>query len=111
VYSAFLRWFLLTVGGLAARMIFKVTVVGTENLPDQEPVIVISNHFSWFDGALLTLNRNAVNAWMRLRKNSCSTWPYFFRRHIRVPTAASLPMISLIIKRSSYEDCSRQSES
>lgn len=55
-YSAFLRLFLRTVGGLVARMIFKVTVVGAENLPASEPVIVISNHFSWFDGALLTFH-------------------------------------------------------
>ncbi len=55
-YSAFLRWFLLTVGGLVARIIFKVTVVGGENLPEEGPMIVISNHFSWFDGALLTFH-------------------------------------------------------
>lgn len=55
-YNAFLRWFLLTAGGLVARMIFKVKVVGAENLPEGESVLVISNHFSWFDGALLTFH-------------------------------------------------------
>ncbi len=42
-------------GRLVARILLKVTIIGEENVPRNEPLIVVSNHFSWFDGPLLTL--------------------------------------------------------
>lgn len=53
--KAFLRAALLATGRLIARTILNMTVVGRENLPREQPVIVVSNHFSWFDGGLITI--------------------------------------------------------
>ncbi|MEZ4861556.1 MAG: lysophospholipid acyltransferase family protein [Caldilineaceae bacterium] len=40
---------------MASRVLLNIKVVGLENVPQQEPLIVIANHFSWFDAPLLTL--------------------------------------------------------
>lgn len=50
-----LGWSMLLFGHLAARVLLKVTVDGRANVPPQGPLIVIANHFSWFDAPLLTL--------------------------------------------------------
>lgn len=50
-----LGWSMLLFGRMAARVLLKVTVDGRENVPSQGPLIVIANHFSWFDAPLLTL--------------------------------------------------------
>lgn len=50
-----LGWSMLLFGRLAARVLLKVTVDGRANVPPQGPLIVIANHFSWFDAPLLTL--------------------------------------------------------
>ncbi|MEZ4637327.1 MAG: 1-acyl-sn-glycerol-3-phosphate acyltransferase [Caldilineaceae bacterium] len=42
-------------GRLIARILLKVEIIGQDNVPRNEPLIVVSNHFSWFDGPLLTL--------------------------------------------------------
>lgn len=50
------RQTLLLVGRLIGKIIFDLTIEGAENVPKpREPLIVISNHFSWFDAPLLTL--------------------------------------------------------
>ena len=47
---------LLPIGRLLGRAIMDVNVEGLENLPKNgEPVMVIANHFGWFDAPLLTL--------------------------------------------------------
>lgn len=46
---------MLLFGRLAARVLLSVTVDGRENVPNDGPLIVIANHFSWFDAPLLTL--------------------------------------------------------
>lgn len=50
-----LGWSMLLFGRLAARILLKVEVDGLENVPKDGPLIVIANHFSWFDAPLLTL--------------------------------------------------------
>jgi 1-acyl-sn-glycerol-3-phosphate acyltransferase len=50
-----LGWFLLIFGRAAARLLLNLKVEGLHNVPVGEPLIVISNHFSWFDAPLLTL--------------------------------------------------------
>ena len=55
VYHSVLGWALLAIGQLISRIILRVDVVGAYNVPSQRPMIVISNHFSWFDAALITL--------------------------------------------------------
>jgi 1-acyl-sn-glycerol-3-phosphate acyltransferase len=50
------RQFLLWLGRLLSKLFLDVRIVGEENLPPRnEPLILISNHFSWFDAPLLTV--------------------------------------------------------
>lgn len=50
------RRLLLLVGYTFSRFILDVTIVGQENLPKgDKPLILIANHFSWFDAPLLTV--------------------------------------------------------
>lgn len=50
-----LGWFLLIFGRAASRLLLNLRMEGVENVPPTGPLIVISNHFSWFDAPLLTL--------------------------------------------------------
>jgi 1-acyl-sn-glycerol-3-phosphate acyltransferase len=50
-----LGWFLLIFGRAAARLLLNLKIDGLENVPVHGPLIVIANHFSWFDAPLLTL--------------------------------------------------------
>ncbi|MBV7336068.1 1-acyl-sn-glycerol-3-phosphate acyltransferase [Chloroflexi bacterium TSY] len=51
-----LRHWLLSFGRIISRVLFQVQIVGEENIPKtKEPLIVISNHFSWFDPHLLAI--------------------------------------------------------
>lgn len=50
------RQFLLAVGWILSKILLKVTIDGAANVPSTAgPLIVISNHFSWFDAPLLAL--------------------------------------------------------
>src|SRR5215213_9741318 len=54
-----LRFLLINVlGRFLSFVLFKVTVEGKENLPvsSQRPLIVIANHFSWFDAPILAIH-------------------------------------------------------
>jgi 1-acyl-sn-glycerol-3-phosphate acyltransferase len=55
VANFLLGWFLLIFGRAASRLLLNLRVEGVENVPTTGPLIVISNHFSWFDAPLLTL--------------------------------------------------------
>jgi 1-acyl-sn-glycerol-3-phosphate acyltransferase len=55
VLNFVLGWFLLIFGRAASRLLLNLRVEGVENVPPQGPLIVIANHFSWFDAPLLTL--------------------------------------------------------
>lgn len=55
VYHTMLGWTLLAIGRMISRAILHVNVLGSYNVPSDRPMIVISNHFSWFDAALITL--------------------------------------------------------
>ena len=47
---------LIMLGRLLARLLFNVQLRGVENIPAEETaLIVIANHFSWFDAPLLSL--------------------------------------------------------
>ena len=50
-----LGWFLLIFGRAASRLLLNLRVEGLDNVPHTGPLIVIANHFSWFDAPLLTL--------------------------------------------------------
>lgn len=52
-----MRRIILALGRGLGRIILSVRVEGAEHLPQQrEPLIVISNHFGWFDAYILTLH-------------------------------------------------------
>ena len=54
--SPAVRRAILKLGRGIGRVAFALTVEGRENLPPKgEPVLVISNHFGWFDAFILTL--------------------------------------------------------
>ena len=42
-----------TIGRTLFRIIFKIKFEGKENLPKDGPLLVISNHFTWFEAPLL----------------------------------------------------------
>ena len=57
--QSILRVFLISIlGRLLSFILFDVTVEGKEHLPTdaQRPLIVIANHFSWFDAPLLAIH-------------------------------------------------------
>jgi 1-acyl-sn-glycerol-3-phosphate acyltransferase len=47
---------LLLFGRMASRILLDLRIDGLENVPKRGPLIVIANHFSWFDAPLLTLS-------------------------------------------------------
>lgn len=52
----FLRAGLILVGRLLAHLLFRVTIEGVANAPrSPHNLLVISNHFSWFDAPLISL--------------------------------------------------------
>lgn len=51
--KAIAKFFVGTTGRLLFRIIFKITFEGRENLPQKGPLLVISNHFTWFEAPLL----------------------------------------------------------
>lgn len=52
----FLRAGLIIFGRLLARLLFRVTIEGWENAPrSPHNLLVISNHFSWFDAPILSI--------------------------------------------------------
>lgn len=57
--KSIVRAFLLKgVGRLLSLILFKMTIKGKEHLPanDLRPLIVIANHFSWFDAPILAIH-------------------------------------------------------
>ncbi len=55
MYYAFVRWFYFTVIKLFFALFTRTRVIGLENLPppESEPLIIVSNHFSYFEVPLL----------------------------------------------------------
>jgi 1-acyl-sn-glycerol-3-phosphate acyltransferase len=52
-----LRHFLILIGRILGFILFDLTIIGREHLVETKhrPLIVIANHFSWFDPAILSL--------------------------------------------------------
>jgi len=55
MFRALLRYFLTLLAHLLKPLLFDLTVTGWEHLPERGPLILISNHFSWFEVFLITL--------------------------------------------------------
>lgn len=53
--QAVLQEILLFLGRIIGRMFLSVSVSGLEHIPRGEALLLVSNHFSWFDGPLLML--------------------------------------------------------
>lgn len=55
ILASLSRRFLLIIGKILFRIFLDVTITGQENVPSRgEPLILVANHFSWFDVPLLT---------------------------------------------------------
>ncbi len=53
--QAVLQSILVFLGRVIASLFISVSVSGLENAPRSEALILVSNHFSWFDGPLLMI--------------------------------------------------------
>ncbi len=51
-----LRRIIVLVSHLIAKLLVRLTITGQEHLPSEGPLIVIANHFSWFEAPLLGLH-------------------------------------------------------
>ncbi len=58
-----LRHLLLLIGRILSKLIFKLTITGQEHLPpaNNGPLLIISNHFSWFEPFLLGIHLRQYN--------------------------------------------------
>jgi 1-acyl-sn-glycerol-3-phosphate acyltransferase len=70
-----LRALLIGLGRVLSFILFDVTICGKENLPNrsQRPLIVIANHFSWFDAPLLAIHLPFQPAFL-VATESLRTW-------------------------------------
>ena len=50
-----LRQFFIFIGFVVCHIALKVKIVGRRNVPKNEALMVVSNHFSWFDAPLLAI--------------------------------------------------------
>jgi len=82
-----LAWSVLLFGRVAARILLDLKVDGLENVPKDGPLIVIANHFSWFDAPLLTLSLPFQPAFM-VASESQRFW--FVRMFMRI--SRSIPI-------------------
>jgi 1-acyl-sn-glycerol-3-phosphate acyltransferase len=77
----FVSRILLMIGRMLSRILLKVEIAGAENAPRNEPLIVVSNHFSWFDGPLLTLLLPVQPAFL-IATESTRFWYWRFFMHL-----------------------------
>ena len=100
--SGSLRCFLLALlwqlGGILIAMRYKIVAVGTENVPEKEPVLLLGNHVSWLDWMFvqLPLRRRirfmmdkGIYEWKMLR------WLFRFGRTIPISAKASKGAFSM----------------
>jgi hypothetical protein len=52
----FVRTLLKAGIGLGVKLLTRTQIIGRENLPDEEPLIVVANHFHFFDSVILILS-------------------------------------------------------
>ncbi|MHB9034970.1 MAG: lysophospholipid acyltransferase family protein [Anaerolineae bacterium] len=76
-----IRAVLHTLSGAAFRVVSNLKIVGQENLPRQGPLLVVANHFSFLDPAMMV---------------SVAPWPMEFLGGFRMPNA---PMWATIFPR------------
>lgn len=87
ISNLILGWSMLLFGRMAARILLDLKVDGLEHIPKEGPLIVIANHFSWFDAPLLTLSLPFQPAFM-VASESQRFW--FVRMFMRI--SRSIPI-------------------
>lgn len=80
-----LRLFLTGFGRAVSPLLFKITIEGREHLPpdDRRPLLLISNHFSWFDAPLVTLHMPHQPAFLVASEAMQVWWMRFFLKIFR----------------------------
>ena len=64
MYRSLLRALVYATAYLFAKLYVSVTAIGRENLPEEGPLIIISNHFSVFEPPLTALNLPYIPVYM-----------------------------------------------
>jgi 1-acyl-sn-glycerol-3-phosphate acyltransferase len=68
------RTSLVMLAAIVGRLLLDITITGKENVPQSQSLIVVSNHFSWFDAPLLTTFLPFQPAFL-VATESQSRWP------------------------------------
>jgi 1-acyl-sn-glycerol-3-phosphate acyltransferase len=55
MFHTLLRFLIESLGRLLQWLFLDLTIEGWENLPDSGPLLIIGNHFSWFEAPLIIL--------------------------------------------------------
>lgn len=83
--KTWLRLFFTGLGRAISPILFKITIEGHEHLPPvgKRPLLLISNHFSWFDAPLVTLHMPHQPAFLVASEAMQVWWIRFFLKVFR----------------------------
>ncbi|MDI9548614.1 MAG: lysophospholipid acyltransferase family protein [Chloroflexota bacterium] len=81
-FMLFTRQIAIAVGWVISKVLLDVKVTGVENLPrNPHPLIVIANHFSWFDAPILAVHLPFAPAFIVATESQRYWW---FRSFVKV---------------------------
>lgn len=83
--QTWLRLFFTGLGRVISPILFKITIEGREHLPPRStrPLLLIANHFSWFDAPLVTLHIPHQPAFLVASEAMKVWWIRFFLKVFR----------------------------
>lgn len=73
-----LRVILQPLGLLLSKLFFKLTISGEEHVPAGGPLIVISNHFTWWEAPLLMIHLPFTTSFIAAKELERFWWYRFF---------------------------------
>ena len=87
-YCYYSNYVLRIVAWILARLVYRVTIKGLENIPDEGPVIIASNHVSFVDGPLLMgVSKRPVHFVLDWKYYYVPTGPFWFGQARAIPIA------------------------